>query len=126
MLAAGQAVLLRKGEDPDHFGYPDRVVGWRDAGNRCVYLLGNVARAAVERKLRDAGSSGLAVSNQPLYSQLADLGFLDTGTGAKSTTRIRLDSGLSPRVLRLHENALEPEAAEADAPTGGEQEEIPF
>ena len=99
LLASGAARLIHRGEDRAG----DDVVGWH-APDGGAYLLPDLARRAVEQAL---GGDGLnRVSNDALYGQLEELGYLGEHAAGRRTKMIRVSERQTARALHLTATAL--------------------
>ncbi len=99
LLASGACRLVERGGSREG----EDVIGWR-APDGGAYLLPDLARRAVEVAL---GGEGLnRVSNEALYGQLEEMGYLGTKDAGRRTKALRLEGGRSVRVLHLASSAL--------------------
>ena len=121
LLSSGRAILMAGGKaeaarwnaktekEVETDRLQDRVIGWVD-GKGGAYLYPNVSRKAVAHMLGDDLSG---MSNSTLYDQLQELGAIQSGGKSTTFTKRLGESGKSPRVLHLLNNALSSDGEDA-------------
>lgn len=100
LITTHQAVLIERGTKPGIVD-SDRMIGWKDVDGG-AYILGNIARALVERYYGKECLNNL--SNNTLYTQMRELGYLIPGRD-KSTHLLR-EFDQVHRVIRLAPQAF--------------------
>lgn len=100
LIETGRVKIINTRQDGPSMFDGDRMVGWEDSFG--VYLLPDVAMAAVNKVLGYSGLNG--ISRRTLYNQLESIGAIKSGS--KSTTSTKSFNGSVSRVLHLKPGIL--------------------